>query len=120
MNAHVLAVEKGRPGSRYILGGENVTMNDFLSVLEEVSGVPAPTRTIPAPVATSVAWAYEAWAHLTDREPDLTRDILKIYEENWAYTSDAAERELGYRITPFREALSTTVAWAKRTLEKGS
>ena len=63
-----------------------------------------------------IALGYEAWAQLTDHAPDLTRDILKIYDENWSYSSDAAVRDLGYRPTPFRDALAATVSWAAQTL----
>jgi farnesol dehydrogenase len=117
VDGHVRALAHARPGSRYILGGENVTMDGFLDTLEEITGIPAPDRRLPRPVTTTVAFLMEMVARVTGGQPDLTRDALDIYEKDWAYSIDAARTDLGYTVTPFREALARTAEWA-RTLER--
>jgi farnesol dehydrogenase len=117
VEAHLLALERGVPGGRYVVGGENVSIDGFLDALAEVSGVPAPTRRIPRRLARMLASLLVLKCRLLGGEPDLTPEVVEIYERSWAYSSDAAIGELGYRPTPFREALERTVAWARRSLE---
>jgi farnesol dehydrogenase len=113
VNGHLLALDRARPGSRYILGGENVTMNGFLEALEAASGVPPPARRIPKGVAKALAFFMELASRWTGTQPALTRAVVDIYERDWAYSSRLAMDELGYQPTPFREALGATVAWAR-------
>jgi len=118
VDGHVRALQHAEPGSRYILGGENVTMDGFLDTLEEVTGVPAPTRRLPRPMTTAVAFLMESWARITGGQPDLTRETLGIYEKDWAYSIDAARRDLGYAPTPFVDAVTRTAEWARSTLDR--
>lgn len=109
----VAALERAVPGSAYILGGENRTVRELFEAFHEVSGVPPPKRSIPYGVA-SVVGTLQRWrAELTGREPELTDEVVEIYRREWAYSSARAERELGYRITPFREGIARTVAWLR-------
>jgi nucleoside-diphosphate-sugar epimerase len=116
VEGHRLVLEGSAPGKRYILGGENVSMDGFLAALEEVSGVPAPTWRIPSFAARALAWAFESRSRLTGGTPRLTREVLRIYDRNWAYSSAAAIREIEYRPTAFREALARTVAWTREQM----
>lgn len=118
VHAHLLALEQARPGSRYIIGGENVSMDEFLATLEAISGVRAPTRRIPRHVAKGLAHLLVLASRFTGAEPDLTPEVVDIYERSWTYETDAAARELGYAPTPFREALARTVEWAQNALEE--
>jgi dihydroflavonol-4-reductase len=108
---HVLAAEKGRSGERYILGGENLTMKDFLSRLAEVSGRSAPRVRLPyAPVA-ALAGANEWLCRVMGREPRLTRDTVRMSRHTMFYSPAKAIRELGLPQTPVGEALASAVAW---------
>jgi farnesol dehydrogenase len=109
------ALERARPGSAYILGGENRTVAELFRVFEAASGIPAPRRHIPYAVAGFLGRVQRLWGELTGREPELTDEVVEIYRHEWAYSSARAERELGYRITPFAEGVVRTVAWLQAT-----
>jgi farnesol dehydrogenase len=110
---HVGALERGRAGQRYLLAGENVTMNDFFRLLGEAAGVPPPRMHIPYPAAAALGWMLYAWAELTGQPPLLTHEVVGVFREHWAYTSAKAERELGYGMTPLREGLRRTLDWLR-------
>ena len=107
------ALERARPGSAYILGGENRTVAELFQAFQTATGIPAPRRHIPYAVAGLVGRAQRLWAELTGREPQLTDEVVEIYRHEWAYSSARAQRELGYRITPFAEGIARTAAWLR-------
>jgi NAD+-dependent farnesol dehydrogenase len=110
---HVDALEKGRAGERYLLAGENVSMNDFFRLLAEASGVPAPRLHIPYAAAGALGWMLYAWAELTGMEPLLTHEVVGVFREHWSYTSAKAQRDLGYRTTSLRDGLRRTLDWLR-------
>ncbi len=110
-----VALERARPGSAYILGGENRTVAELFDAFQAATGIPAPKRHIPYALAGLVGRAQRLWAELTGREPELTDEVVEIYRHEWAYSSARAERELGYRITPFPEGVRRTAAWLRET-----
>jgi nucleoside-diphosphate-sugar epimerase len=110
---HVDALEKGRAGERYLLAGENVSMNDFFRLLAEASGVPAPRLHIPYAAAGALGWMLYAWAELTGMEPLLTHEVVGVFREHWSYNSAKAQRDLGYRTTSLRDGLRRTLDWLR-------
>lgn len=110
-----LALERARPGGRYVLGGENTALGDFYRLVEELSGVPVPRRRLPDGLATSIGAAQKAWARLRGTTPALTPDLVEVYRHDWAYSSARAAAELGYTFRPLREGLATTLAWLEET-----
>lgn len=110
---HILAMEKAVPGSRYILGGENASMQAFIDILEDLSGIPAPKRHIPYWLAELVATGEELTATLFNRTPHNTRGTIAVYKHDWTYTSAKAEQELGYSHISLKEGLSKTLDWLK-------
>jgi farnesol dehydrogenase len=112
---HASALERGRAGERYFLGGDNVSMNELFATLERVAAVPAPRRHIPYAAASALGFAMWTWAELTGHPPQLTHEVVNVFREHWAYSSAKAERELGYRRTPLEEGLRRTVAWLRET-----
>ncbi|HWM92400.1 MAG TPA: NAD-dependent epimerase/dehydratase family protein [Thermoanaerobaculia bacterium] len=110
-----LALEKGAPGSRYVLGGENVRLGDFYPLIERLTGVPVPKRRIPDGLAKMAGALQKGLAQLTGGTPQLTPDLVEIYRHDWAYRSDRAERELGYTWRPLEQGLSQTLAWLKES-----
>jgi len=113
VNGHLLALEKGRVGEAYLLGGHDRMLRDLALMAAAKLGVAAPTRDIPWWLGRVVA-AVEEWkAGNFGGSPRLSRGEIEIYRHEWIYSSAKAERELGYRITPFEEALDRTIAWIK-------
>ena len=107
---HVLAGEFGRPGRRYLLGGENLTWPDIHHTVAELCGLPSPQLTIGHTQAYLAAAAEELRAKLERRPPLTTREQAQMVGRYYWYDhSDAAE--LGYAPRPAREALAGAVAW---------
>jgi farnesol dehydrogenase len=108
-----VALATARPGSGYVLGGENRTVLDLFRAFERSSGIAIPRRRIPFAVATLLGRVARWRAGRTGVEPRITDEVVRIYRDEWAFTSAAAERDLGYRITPFEAAIDRTVGWLR-------
>ncbi|OQW74356.1 MAG: NAD-dependent dehydratase [Proteobacteria bacterium ST_bin13] len=109
---HLLAIEKGRTGQRYVLGGQDVSLGMMLADIAAIMGRKAPTVRIPRGVLFPLAYANEAWCRATGKaDPFLTVDSLKMAAHNMYYSSAKAEAELGYRARPYGEALADAIAW---------
>ena len=108
---HLLALEKGRFGERYVLGGQNASLREMLAAIADLAGRRAPTLSLPRAPLFPLAWAAEGVAQLTGRAPFVTRDALKMAAHHMFFSSAKAEAELGYRARPYREALSDALAW---------
>ena len=108
---HVLALERGRLGQRYILGGANLTMLQMLALVDDVTGRPQHRRRLPVGVLWPVALAGEVIGRVTGREPLVVRDHLRMARKTMFFSSAKAEAELGYRARPPRRAIADAVAW---------
>jgi dihydroflavonol-4-reductase len=108
---HLLAMERGRIGERYILGGEDVSLRRMLADIAALTGRKAPTLNLPRAPLYPLATVSEAIAQITGKEPMLTRDALKMASHRMFFSSRKAERELGYRARPYREGLVDALAW---------
>jgi dihydroflavonol-4-reductase len=108
---HVLALENGRVGERYILGGENMLLKDILALVADVVHRRPPSICLPEAVVWPVALVMEKLAKLTGIAPMMTRDHLKMARKKMFYTSAKATAELGYRPRPVRMAVEDAVAW---------
>ncbi len=111
----LLALEKAEPGSRYVLGGENLRVRDALSIMAEAGGVELPEREIPYGLASWIGKLMRWSAYLTGIEPQLTDEEVEIYKLDWSYSSAKAQQELGYEITPAKEGLTRMVRWLIET-----
>jgi dihydroflavonol-4-reductase len=109
---HVVALEKGRPGERYILGGENLTLKQILDKLGEISGLPSPKVKLPYVFAFATGIVDEAiTGRLLHREPRATVDSVRMGKKKMFASCAKAERELGWRIVPVEGALRRAVEW---------
>ncbi len=109
---HLLAAERGRVGERYILGGENLSLKQFLDLLSEVSGRPPVRLRIPHWVALAWAWVDVALARLNPgRTPTATPEKVHLSRRCEYFDPGKAVRELGLPQTPVREALRKAVEW---------
>ena len=109
---HLLAAERGRPGQRYILGHENLTLRQIFAVLAEVSGIPAPRVKVPRGVVLPLGhlsqWVAE---HLTGRPPQIPLDAARMAQHFMFFESRKAREELGLRPGPAAEALRRAAHW---------
>jgi len=108
---HLLALEKGRVGERYILGGQDVMLGDMLAEIAAIVGRKPPTIRIPRAPLFPLAWANEQLRKAIGGDPFLTVDSLKMAKHRMFFSSAKAEAELGYRARPHREALVDAIAW---------
>jgi dihydroflavonol-4-reductase len=108
---HFLALEKGKIGENYILGGEDVTLARMLADIAALSGRRAPTVKLPRAPLFPLAFAAEAMARVTGKEPMLTADALRMSRYRMFFSSAKARRELGYAARPYREGLKDAHAW---------
>jgi dihydroflavonol-4-reductase len=111
---HLLALDHGRVGERYILGGENVTLEKLLADIARMTGRRPPRLRLPRWPLFPIAHAAEAVAHLTGKEPLCTVDGLNLSKTRMFFSSAKAQRELGYQPASYLGALRTAVDWFDR------
>ncbi len=110
--AHVLALTKGQPGHRYILGGENLTLKQILDKMSAITGIPSPTVKIPFAVAATYAF-FEEWitGRIRGKEPRATLEEVRMGRKKMYASSAHAEQELGFRIGPVYPAMRAAIEW---------
>ena len=108
---HLLALEKGRIGETYILGGRDVTLKQMLAEIARLAGRKPPSIRLPRGPIYPIAYAAEAIAKLTGKEPFVTVDALEMSKHLMFFSSAKAARELGYRARPFGAALEDALNW---------
>ena len=108
---HLLALDKGRVGERYILGGENMALREILEVVCEHVGRSPPRVKLPNDLLLPLAYAAEAVARITSREPLFTVDGIRMAKKLMYFTCEKAKRDLGYRPRPAVEAIRDAVDW---------
>jgi nucleoside-diphosphate-sugar epimerase len=111
VDGHLLAMERGKSGEKYILGGENVSFNQFFTLLKNLTGKKYMLVKVPLPFMMLYGWQEEMMAKWFTREPMITRKWIKKYSYHSAFSSEKAVCQLGYRITPLEEGLSKTLEW---------
>ena len=109
---HLLALDRGKVGRRYILGGQNMTLREFLSQVAIIADQSPPKVRLPQSLVLPFAYFAEGWARLTDRgEPLITVDGVKLSKKKMYFSSERAMRELGFRPGPVEDALRDAVNW---------
>ena len=115
---HLLAYEKGRPGERYILGSENMTLAQILGELARLTGRKAPTFQLPYFLAYSAGFATTAWASLTGTPPRVPMEAVRMAKKKMWVSHGKATRELGYSPALAPDALADAVAWFESRRKK--
>ncbi|MDR5738917.1 MULTISPECIES: hopanoid-associated sugar epimerase [unclassified Caballeronia] len=110
-HGHFLALERGVIGERYILGGENLPLQQMLGDIAGLVGRKPPTIRLPRGPLYPLAIGAELYAKVSGKEPFVTVDGLKMSKNKMYFTSAKAERELGYRARPYREGLRDALEW---------
>jgi dihydroflavonol-4-reductase len=109
---HIAALEKGKSGERYILGGENLTLKQILDKLGVISGLPSPKVKLPYFVAYAAGAVDETvQGRLLGREPRATIETVRMGKKKMWASSGKAEREFGWKTVPVDDALRRAVAW---------
>jgi dihydroflavonol-4-reductase len=109
---HIQALEKGKPGERYILGGENLTLKEILDRLGAITGLPSPKVKLPYVFALATGVVDEmVTGRLLGREPRATIDAVRMGRKMMFVSSAKAERDLGWRTVPVEGALRRAVEW---------
>jgi dihydroflavonol-4-reductase len=109
---HVDALECGRPGERYILGGENLTLKQILDKMSAITGLPSPTMKVPHEVAMAFAFFDETvTGRILGKEPRATVEAVRMGRKKMFASSAKAVRELGFRQVPVYQALRSAIDW---------
>ncbi len=115
IDGHILAMEKGRNGERYLFGGVNASFNQLLEIISKQSGIQNNLRHIPFPLLLLFSKYQVFLADISGKAPRITPEWVRKYEYNWALDSSKAVRELGYRIRPLEDGIKLTIEWVKKT-----
>jgi dihydroflavonol-4-reductase len=109
---HLVALERGTPGERYILGGENLTLKQILDRLEAITLLPSPTMKVPHAVAMAFAFLDETFTgKMRGREPRATVEAVRMGKKMMFASSAKAERDLGLRVHSVEDALHAACEW---------
>ena len=118
---HLRAAEYGRIGAKYILGGENLTLEEMLGRLAAISGLPAPRMRIPYGVALGFAYGAEAVARtITHRAPRASVTEVRMARKKMFFDSSRARSELGYAPRPIDEGLARAIDFFRRIGTSGA
>jgi dihydroflavonol-4-reductase len=109
---HVVALDSGMPGERYILGGENLTLKQILDRMSAITGLPSPTMKVPHAVAMIFAFFDETiTGKIRGKEPRATVEAVRMGRKYMFASSAKAERDLGFRVLPVYNAMRTAIEW---------
>ncbi len=111
VEGHLMAMEKGRAGHRYIIGGENVTYDQFFETLKKVTGQKRIMVHIPYGLLNFVVWMQFMATRLVGKMPLITPKWIRKYLHHWACSSRKSKVELGYRITTLEKGIEKTIEW---------
>ena len=119
VRGHILAMERGKIGERYILGGENASLKRIFELVDEASGKKHFQFSLPPSIAMLYGSLEKKRAEWLRMYPQITPGWVETFLQDWAYTCAKAERELGYTITPLKDGIKLTYDWLM-TLRKKS
>src|SRR5665213_3044704 len=109
---HVVALQRGATGERYILGGENLTLKQILDRMSAITGLPSPAHKVPHAVAMTFAFFDETiTGKLRGKEPRATVEAVRMGKKYMFASSAKAERDLGFRVLPVYNALRAAIEW---------
>ncbi len=109
---HLVALERGTPGERYILGGENLTLKQILDRMSAITGLKSPTMKVPHAVAMAFAFFDENFTgKLRGKEPRATVEAVRMGKKMMFASSAKAERDLGFKVLPVYHALRSAIEW---------
>jgi len=114
INGHILAMERGLAGERYLLGGEDATYHELFDTIASIGGKRHKLYKMPLGVLLTFGKIQLFLAETFGRQPLITPGWVRKYLYKWSVSSAKAEKELGYRITPLNEGVRKTVDWLNK------
>jgi dihydroflavonol-4-reductase len=114
--AHVTALERGRIGERYIIGGENLSMDELWALLAELTGQKMPTWRAPYALALAAGYFDDLRCRITGATPEVPLEGVRLSRERMYADSSKAQRDLGYAPTSVRAALERAITWFRENL----
>ena len=118
ISGHILALEKGVAGERYILGGENISYKDFFNVISEISHKRYKLFRFPLSLMLFVSFIMMVMARTFGLKPLITPGLVRKYNYNWVLSSDKASIQLGYKITPLKKGINETLNFIRENYKK--
>jgi nucleoside-diphosphate-sugar epimerase len=113
VNGHILAMKYGQPGERYILGGENISYKEMLSVVKELLPEGRPIA-VPKMLLKAAGGMQLLKFYFTKKQPAFTPSAISRYYSNTAFNCGKAIKELNYKITPFKKGITETILHLKK------
>jgi len=113
VNGHILAMQKGISGEKYILGGTNISFNDFFKLVSKVSGKNYRLFHLPFPIILAVSKLELFLAETMGKKPLITPPWAKRYLQNRPLSSKKSTTNINYTITPLDEGIRKTIEWLK-------
>jgi len=117
VTGHLLAMENGTPGERYVLGGENISYNQLFQYTRQTSGVHKRLYKIPLWIMLSAAGIMKWISRITGQPPMTVPDLVRKFNHNWIISSDKAIHHLGYSPMEASDGIEKTVHWIKSNLQ---
>ncbi len=114
VDGHMRALQYGKSGENYLLGGENADFNTFFSLLAKASGIHKRMFHLPTFLLSGAASSMELWTRLTQTPPLITKQWLKRFMYHWEVSCQKAVNDLGYTITSLETGLGKTVDWIRK------
>jgi dihydroflavonol-4-reductase len=112
---HLLALERGEIGERYVLGAVNMTLKEILTALAVITGRRPPRIRLPHKLVLPIAYGSEAWARITGgKEPRVTLAGVRLAKKKMFFSTEKARRVLGFHARPIEEALHDAVDWFRQ------
>lgn len=118
VDGHLLAMEKGKSGERYILGGENASYDRFFEKLRIITGRKQRLFHIPYGMMYFSGLLQYYFSQITGRPPLITPQWIRKYLHHWAVSSRKAEQELGYTVTSLDDGLTKTIEWLNQKTDQ--
>lgn len=110
---HVLAMEHGKPGEKYVLGNTNVSVKEYFDLIAQIGGGKSPSIKIPKSVAILSGYLYQGLAEITRKPPVTTAAWVRVGSEYSFWDSSKAVNELGMPQTPIRTSIKNAIDWFK-------
>ena len=114
VDGHIQAMTYGKSGCHFILGGENISFNDFFRKIDQIAGRQYFLLHVPLPLAHLFSKIEMIKAKLFHIYPLITPEWVHVFSRDWAFSSDLAQKEIGYSITPFAQAMRETIHWLQK------
>jgi nucleoside-diphosphate-sugar epimerase len=113
VSGHLLAMRKGTPGERYVLGGENISYKQLFQFTREASGINKKLFRVPLWLMLGTAGLMQGLSKLSGKPPLIVPKLVHKFNHNWIVSSEKAKRELGYQPRTAQEGIQQTVQWIK-------